>query len=132
MIGKRQWCASVAGALLVCCVARVGYFFAWQLHEDLKMPVGLVQSFWGGSRIEAWTSMEALQANPALRPVLDYWIRQLTTFDAARTEADTVVVQSDRVRRPVAVRFAWGNTDVPNLCNGEGFPASLFRTDASP
>jgi len=49
---------------------------------------------------------------------------------AAKIEADTVVVRSDRVRRPVAVRFAWGNTDVPNLCNGEGFPASLFRTDA--
>jgi sialate O-acetylesterase len=50
----------------------------------------------------------------------------------AKIEANTVVVQSDRVRQPKAVRFAWGNTDVPNLCNGEGFPASLFRTDVSP
>jgi sialate O-acetylesterase len=50
----------------------------------------------------------------------------------ARIEADTVVVQSDQVRAPVAVRFAWGSTDVPNLCNGAGLPASLFRTDISP
>ncbi|OHB62315.1 MAG: hypothetical protein A2Y76_01095 [Planctomycetes bacterium RBG_13_60_9] len=69
-------------------VSGVGYFFARQLHEDLRTPVGLVQSFWGGSRIEAWTSMEALQANPVLRPVLDYWTRQRTTFDAVRVEAD--------------------------------------------
>ncbi|MBM4026947.1 MAG: hypothetical protein FJ280_16330 [Planctomycetes bacterium] len=51
---------------------------------------------------------------------------------AARIEGDTVVVQSEHVRRPVAVRFAWGNTDVPNLCNSAGLPASLFRIDASP
>jgi sialate O-acetylesterase len=69
-------------------VSGVGYFFARQLHVDLKIPVGLVQSFWGGSRIEAWTSMEALQADPALRPVLDYWTPQLTTFDAVRAKAD--------------------------------------------
>ncbi len=69
-------------------VSGVGYFFARQLHQDLKTPVGLVQSFWGGSRIEAWTSLEALQANPALRPVLDYWTRQMATCDAAGTKAD--------------------------------------------
>ena len=50
--------------------------------------MGLVQSFWGGSRIEAWTSMESLRADPALRPILDYWTQQLTTFDAIRAEAD--------------------------------------------
>ncbi|MBM4026946.1 MAG: hypothetical protein FJ280_16325 [Planctomycetes bacterium] len=66
----------------------VGYFFARQLHEDLKTPVGLMQSFWGGSRIEAWTSREALQANPALQPILDYWSRQLATFDPVRVQAD--------------------------------------------
>lgn len=54
----------------------VGYFFARQLNQELKMPVGLLQSFWGGSRIEAWTSIEALQAQPGLMPVLDYWAQR--------------------------------------------------------
>jgi len=69
-------------------VSAVGYFFARRLHQDLKMPVGVLQSFWGGSRIEAWTSLEALQADPALRPVLDYWAQQFASFDAARAQAE--------------------------------------------
>ena len=44
-------------------------------------------------------------------------------------EGATVLVQSDAVPRPVAVRFAWGDADEPNLKNGAGLPASSFRTD---
>jgi hypothetical protein len=29
------------------------------------------------------------------------------------------------------VRFAWGNTEVVNLVNGDGLPASLFRATAT-
>jgi sialate O-acetylesterase len=32
----------------------VGYFFGAELHEKLNMPVGLIQSDWGGTRAEAW------------------------------------------------------------------------------
>jgi sialate O-acetylesterase len=41
----------------------------------------------------------------------------------------TVVVKSDKVKKPVAVRYAFYNTDEPNLFNKEGLPASSFRTD---
>lgn len=44
-------------------------------------------------------------------------------------EGDTVVVSSDKVKKPAAVRFGWSNTAVPNLFNKEGLPASPFRTD---
>lgn len=40
-----------------------------------------------------------------------------------------VIVESDEVKRPVAVRYGWGNADEPNLMNAEGLPASSFRTD---
>ncbi len=33
----------------------VGYFFGLELFEALKVPVGLVNASWGGSRIEPWT-----------------------------------------------------------------------------
>lgn len=38
----------------------VGYFFGRNLQEDLKVPVGLIHSSWGGTRIEAWMSESAL------------------------------------------------------------------------
>lgn len=40
-----------------------------------------------------------------------------------------VVVLSKKVRRPVAVRFAWSNTATPNLFNGAGLPASCFISE---
>lgn len=47
----------------------------------------------------------------------------------AEIDGDTLIVSSPKVARPVAVRFAWGNADEPNLSNKEGFPCSSFRTD---
>lgn len=47
-------------------------------------------------------------------------------------EGDEIVVESAEVPQPVAVRFAWGSADEPNLSNQEGLPASSFRTDAWP
>ena len=47
----------------------------------------------------------------------------------ARIEGDEVVVWSDEVPEPVAVRFAWHQTAVHNLVNDENLPASPFRTD---
>ena len=44
-------------------------------------------------------------------------------------DKDRVVVYSDKVKNPVAVRYCWSiNPDV-NLFNSAGLPASPFRTD---
>jgi sialate O-acetylesterase len=55
--------------------------------------------------------------------------RRFVRADAA-IEGDHVMVWSDRVPNPVAVRYAWGNNPVgANLFNVDGLPASPFRTD---
>lgn len=50
----------------------------------------------------------------------------------AQVENDSVLVWSDSVPEPVAVRYAWNATDEPNLTNGAGLPAACFRTDDWP
>jgi sialate O-acetylesterase len=46
---------------------------------------------------------------------------------------NSVVVYSDEVKNPVAVRFGWANNpDDLNLYNKEGLPANPFRTDDWP
>lgn len=49
----------------------VGYFFARHLHNELKVPVGMINTSWGGTICEAWTSPEALAAVPELKPIVD-------------------------------------------------------------
>jgi sialate O-acetylesterase len=46
----------------------------------------------------------------------------------ARIDGDVVLVRSDKVPKPKAVRYAWAeNPEGCNLCNKEGLPASPFR-----
>lgn len=47
----------------------------------------------------------------------------------ATIQANKVLVSSPEVKKPVAVRFAWDETAMPNFCNKELLPASPFRTD---
>ena len=49
----------------------------------------------------------------------------------AYIDGDRVVVFSDKVREPAAVRYGWSaNPSQANLYNKEGLPASPFRTDS--
>ena len=50
----------------------------------------------------------------------------------ARIEGETVVVSSPAVPQPVAVRYAWADNPEATVRNGEGLPASPFRTDDWP
>ena len=48
----------------------------------------------------------------------------------AKIVGDTIVVSSDAVAKPVAVRYAWRNAVFGNLSGKNGFPVGPFRTDA--
>lgn len=50
----------------------------------------------------------------------------------ARIDGNTVVVSSDKVAEPVAVRYAWADNPLCDLYNKEGLPAGPFRTDDWP
>ena len=47
----------------------------------------------------------------------------------AEIDGDSVLVSSDKISKPKAVRFGWNQLAEPNLSNKEGLPASPFRTD---
>jgi sialate O-acetylesterase len=47
----------------------------------------------------------------------------------AKIEGNTIVVYNKNIKKPVAVRFAFNNTAIPNLFNKDGLPVNLFRTD---
>ncbi|MEZ6140184.1 MAG: sialate O-acetylesterase [Zavarzinella sp.] len=47
----------------------------------------------------------------------------------ATIKGNEVIVVSDKVKKPVAVRYGWANYPIVNLANKEGIPATPFRTD---
>lgn len=55
----------------------VGYFFGRDLQDKLKVPVALIQSAWGGTRAEAWTSPEALAASPNYKNEIDGFLKSM-------------------------------------------------------
>ena len=48
-----------------------GYYFGVELEQELKVPIGLINSSYGGSQAEAWTPVEYLLATPDLKPTVD-------------------------------------------------------------
>jgi len=70
--------ADVEGAWCICNAqtaapfSAVAYFFGRDLQKDLKTPVGLIESAWGGTPAQAWTSLSGLQADPVTQK--RYWI----------------------------------------------------------
>ena len=46
----------------------IGYFFARDLQQKIGVPIGVIESSWGGTTAEAWTSLGALSADASLMP----------------------------------------------------------------
>jgi len=83
--GKGQWQA--------CSPETVGgfsaalYFFGREIHRELGVPVGLVNTSVGGTPIESWLSAETQSADPATKSRFDAQSRTYLEFDAAKAAA---------------------------------------------
>lgn len=56
------------------------YFFGRDLQRELKVPVGLISSSYGGSPVEAWMSEEAIDADQDLKALAAAWNEKITDF----------------------------------------------------
>lgn len=45
----------------------IAYFFARKLHKELGVPIGVINSSWGGTPAEAWMPEEVIQKDDLLR-----------------------------------------------------------------
>ncbi|HEU4869273.1 MAG TPA: sialate O-acetylesterase [Pyrinomonadaceae bacterium] len=84
-----------------------GYYFGVELENELHVPIGLINSSYGGSQAEAWTPVEYLLASDDLRPTVErtkIWDeerpRVRAEYDEAlkkwRAEADKAVAAGAR------------------------------------
>lgn len=54
----------VTGGMWGAGISAVGYYFACELERELKVPVGIVQTTWGGTRIEPWIPTRGYELAP--------------------------------------------------------------------
>jgi len=60
----------------------VGYMFARDMQTELHVPFGIITESFGASTAEAWTSREALAADPQLQPLLDRFDTNVAAYKA--------------------------------------------------
>ena len=48
----------------------VGYFFARQIFNEIKVPIGLINATWGGTVVETWTSKNALEQSDDFKDII--------------------------------------------------------------
>ena len=65
-----SWQASAPGTIAT--FSAVCYYFGRELHSELDVPVGLIASAWGGTRIEPWTPLAGFRSVEGLGPLADY------------------------------------------------------------
>ena len=57
-INDQNW--KVANPQNVTDFSATAYFFARELHQKMDIPIGIINTSWGGTRVEAWTSPKKL------------------------------------------------------------------------
>jgi sialate O-acetylesterase len=63
----------------------VGYFFVRELHQKLKVPVGLINSSWGGTPVETWIPSSGMSTNPEFAK---HWMKKQEEYPAAKAAYD--------------------------------------------
>ncbi len=62
----------------------VGYYFGRELHQNLGVPIGLINGSWGGTPAESWVSRKKLLSHEGLK----YYIEQLDSVVEDPDEAE--------------------------------------------
>jgi sialate O-acetylesterase len=105
----------------------VGYFFAKKLCAELKIPIGIINTSWGGTCVETWTSREAFEESADFKemiaqvPIID--IDSLTKNYAEAMRERVEKIQGSKVSADGENTFKelefndsnWAEMKVPSL-----------------
>lgn len=112
----------------------VGYFFAREIHRKTKVPVGLVNTTWGGTDVETWTSREAMENSDVFRELMKTLpILNLDSIQLAKKKAELAKIEKMQGGLPDTIMLAtwkeaslndadWGHMQLPGLWEQQALP----------
>lgn len=134
--GEGSW--TVSGPTTSAKYSAAGYYFAKKINKELKRPVGIIHSSWGGTPIEAWTSDEGFQKNTLWNEGKEKLSKRVDAFQENRKEFTRLLSEwtqktgradkrSGNVDSFAAVELAdldtWTKVPVPGRIAGKEIPS---------
>lgn len=112
----------------------VAYFFGKELYDKLKVPIGLINSSYGGTAIENWMSKETLESFPELQSIFTNYQKAMNEFpekleEYKRTEVS--LLEKYRADSTIAVQLKKDlpRKPAPPMSPAErGGPTGLYNT----
>lgn len=112
----------------------VGYFFARDLYQQLNIPIGLINTSWGGTMVETWTSKEAFQNSEEFKTLFDNTrdIGDLDAFLKQKSQQLTRKIEAQQgPLNPAAANgnwqladfddAGWAHMKLPGVWESQGF-----------
>ena len=111
-------------------MSAVALWFAKKLRDDLKVPVGILSSSWGGTIVEAWTSMEGLRNDPEQAALVQQYMENLSDPDRwGQMNREMPMYNANNVEQEVLIKKyctlcpedagtpqGWGQLDFDDSC----------------
>lgn len=105
----------------------VGFYFAKKIYAELKIPIGIINTSWGGTNVETWTSRQAFEKSDDFKamiadvPTLN--VDSISKLFAVRMKERVEKIQGTTVNADNEVSFKettfddsnWGELNTPDL-----------------
>jgi len=131
------------GSWKVCTPENIGafsataYFFGREIHKELNVPVGLIRSCWGGTRIEAWSPMRSLDKFSAVQEYKAQQDKWAVNFDEGAEEerfAKALETWKEKVKQAKAEKKKWPRKPKKKIHphKSQNYPANLYNAMINP
>ena len=88
------------------------YYFARKLNKELKIPIGIVNTSWGGTRVEAWTSNRKLMSISSTKDK----VPEEQDYDLLQIEFKRL---NDSIKLAVQNKFGFKTFEIPEWTEDE-------------
>lgn len=95
----------------------IAFLFGRRLANELNVPVGLIQSTWGGTHAESWTKRSVIDADPVYKPLIEEQAKAWRDY-ASNTEKYEKAKAANSEKLPAKPKDPNNNKTISSLWNG--------------